>query len=179
MTGRSWFESRKVPLTTNLKNRVRGLKASSEKPDVVAAVSAAVAEMIRAAEKELARRETDDRFLVEVRHIGSVEDPNRVEALEAEESRAYELARLRSRKAIREQAGADSVDPEAVIQLTQTDPQWLEFQKKHAFQWLKDGLVNGEQEYRRLAELGGPSLLADAVVEVRAWQRIGFDQGEG
>lgn len=179
MTGRSWFETRKIPLTTNLKNRIRGLRSLAEKPGTEAARAAEFQAQAAALEKEVARREGDAAFHVEVKGIGSVEDPNLVDSIEAEETRAYELARLRARKTIREQAGELEITPDNVAVFASTDPAWVEAQKHLALRWIEAGLVNGTAEYRRLAELGGPSLLADAVMEVRAWQKVSRDQGEG
>lgn len=178
MTGRSWFETRKVPLITNLKNRVRGLTVVMGKPATTDAERAIFEAEKTTLEAEIARRVATPAFHVDVRHIGSEDNPNETDALEAAENHAYELARLRARKHVRDAGDAASVAREISV-LASNDPEWVRFQSEHAKRWIEAGLTGGAEEYRRLVRLGGAALLADAVVEVKAWQRIGFDQGEG
>lgn len=177
MSGTSWFETRRMPLVSLLQQRQKGTQLLLDKAPAGSAQAARLTEEVTRLGGLIGRRTADPAFSVVVRHIGSVEDPNAHELLEAEEMRAYELSRIRLRKVISDAGGTP--DEATLSAFMASDVEWRKQESVLAKKWIEAGVVDGAAEYQRLAQLGGSALLQDAVAEVKFWQNVEFSQGEG
>lgn len=177
MSGTSWFETRKVTLVALLENRLKGNQLLLDSAPDGSAQAARLSSEVDRLTALIAKRKASPEHQVTVRHIGSVDDPNAHELLEAEEMRLYQLANIRARKAILDAGGEPG--GELLSSFLASDVEWRKQQGALAKKWITAGLVSGDTEYARLFALGGAALLQEAVEEVKRWQNVEFEQGEG
>lgn len=169
-----WGATRKVTLLGALPSMLAAL--TSDEKD--AARRAVLEEMI-------AKRKADERFTVEVQHIGSAEDPTRFEQLTAEENAKRHAARVRARRACA--AEGDPLDDVHIASAMDRDPAWSREAFDFMRAWILAGVVNGKDELPRLYELGerlfgaggGTSLVIDAAIEAKRYQHVTEDEGKG
>lgn len=155
-----WDETRRVTIASALRaaiERLEALPASDERDKVLALERARLEARLR-----------DLRFTVEVRHVGSPDDPFRYQQLLAAAAAKDHAASVRARKDLLAE-GAEVTD-EAVAQARARDPQWQADIGEICRGWLTAGLVGGADEALRLWQLGGGDLWLEAAREVRAYQ---------
>lgn len=178
MNGRSWFETKPdVPLTSWMRDMLAGRRIRLEEL-TTAAAKKIVSEQISKLEKDIEAREKDQRFRIEVKHIGSEDDPLHFEDLKAKRDAAQEDARLRARRKMLDELGADNLDDDVINAMASSDPVLVASQKGVLKQIIVEGIVGGEDAFKRLAKLGGGPLIREAAHEVMHWQEVSFEKGE-
>lgn len=115
-----------------------------------------------------AGRVADERYHVTLRHLGSPERPFLLRELNADTLHADHEADKRAR-------AAGATDDRTVAEAKARDSQWQRDFAVLARRWLEAGLENGEAEFVRLLNLGGPDLLIHAMREVQAFQEVTAD----
>lgn len=179
-----WAETRRVCLTSLLRQileRDEREAADEEQPQAKRDAAERSAKYMR---EEIARREGDTRYTIEVKHVGSADDPLAYEALCAAEENARHKARRRARLSLLD--GGEQVTPDSVNDEMTRDPTWRHDYGKILRDWIVAGVVNGTSEYHRLYELGcrdagasaGSSMLIAAVFEVRRYQEVPAETGK-
>lgn len=134
----SWHGTRRTPLTAHLKLTMGGmLEELNEKtpPDVRARTQRAV-DGIRA---EIARREADPSWWIEVCHIGSEDNPRQWEALNAKRDRNFEKAARKARKELA--AEGEPMTPKAIGMTVENDPDFQLEVGRQSREWIVLGTV--------------------------------------
>jgi len=175
-----WGGTRKVVILGSLPQRLAAEPPAGEAPDVTAARRAVLASLI-----DKRTSDKDERFIIEVRHIGTPEDPLRFEQLEADHAAKAHAARVRARKLV-ESEGGSIADDEAINAALARDSAWSSDLGKLMVAWIDAGVV-GAGQAARIWELGercygaggGGSLLIDAATEVKRFQYVTEDEGKG
>lgn len=164
-----WSEDRTVPITTALLGSVAALErlavAATTSEEATAYRDAAIPLRARAAARNL-----DPQHHVRLRHIGTAENPFRVEELRALDRGIDHRAEKRARRQVVQDG--DQVTPDAVAAEKSCDTVFQQEFSKQAKIWLLEALVEGEPEYHRLYNLGGPDLLLHALREAQEFQRL-------
>jgi hypothetical protein len=136
----------------------------------------------------IAKRKADRRFWVTVCHVGSPASPlrwnelaasyaSKTHALEVEARRGL-LAQHGSPQAAAEAEGVESF-AEAVRGAVERNPARLEVILNHARACVEEGTVGGLDTVSRLLTVGKVALLIHALEEVRAFQEVDPEMGEG
>lgn len=157
-----WSDTKKVCITSALS---RLLEADD-------------ADLVAWAKTEIAKRQSDERYSVTVRHIGDKDRPFRYDEIVAREDSERVIARARAASRLRE-AGAEPTK-ELLEEYSRSDPLWRKVLGEQCRTWIVEGVVGGESEYHRLYALGfedggaqaASSLLVHAALEVRRFQEV-------
>jgi hypothetical protein len=181
-----WTETKRVPVVSKLVSELRQLQQELAEDDGVRA-DALKAE-INKREALIAKRKADPEMFVTVKHVGTPEEPgawDRLTTQQAAERHAEEV-RIRmgllkahgSPQQVAQDHGAKDFQ-EALLTAFWTDPTWKGLITKHYTQMCEAGLVDGAAEAKRLVAYAGPAMLAHAAVEVRLFQEVDVEMGEG
>lgn len=196
-----WAETRAVLLTQDLQAVVDGITrelARTEKD----AHPADVQEQLRAQSTkmtaEMARRAADPAFTVQVKHVGTLDDPllweritnrwlwivSNAEAWARRETvRQYDNA-----GAVQELTGRAFADvvkdlrnhyPGGVTTTGERIPSYQDGLRDLVRERLEHGLVGGRGRAQELLDVGGWPLLLEAERAVKGYQEVTLDQGEG
>lgn len=135
----------------------------------------------------LEKRKGDAAYVIRVQHVGSPDDPARWEELAAEFTERDHAATVKARRLLMEEFGDAAAVQEAmgvpfkkaVEQRAATLPERNAAQRDLINARLDLGLVGGKAERERLWNLGGWRLLLEAHEEVRRYQEVTPELGEG
>lgn len=188
--GALWNETRKTAITSTLRGKIaayeRRLSSESEKA-LEEAERVVLEKEIQRLKKRVAKREGDPQYTVTMKHVGSLEDPLLWDSLLSRHESAVHLLVSRARRELVEEHGsADAAvaalggqdfERVAVVRATRS-PEHHHVYGQHVRELVTHGLVDGEKEYERLFQLGGPKLLLHAADEVRAFQEVDSEMGE-
>lgn len=160
--------------------------------DAQAAKDEAKAGRIRALIDE--RKAHGSEWWIEVKHVGSIEQPFLFDEINAAWSACVMRARAEARKGLRAM-GDDALpfvfgddyakrDPqptfgEAVVTLASRSQAYREGLAKVVRERIIHGVVDGEKAYERIHRLGGSQLLLEASAHVIDFNSVGGDLGEG
>ena len=144
-------------------------------PEEDRSIAAAVAESFG---KEIDKRKADDRYALQVKHIGDPANPFLYESLRAKHEAAVHKARTRARKELAE--AGEAVTPAAVSAALDRDPEWQLAVGALIREWFAAGVVDGASEFERVSRLGfevggapgAGSLLLHAWHEIRRAQEV-------
>ena len=172
-----WGKTRETVILGWMRDAVARPKRDDETEEAHAA-------MVKAVQAEIDKRNADARFKVTVKHIGGPDDPTLFDQMVAREESARHAARMRARRAL----DADGVPhtTDSVSEAMGRDADWHAALGKTVKAWVVAGLVDGEKEYARIAELGEKTqgaggagrLLLDAAHEVKRYQGLTDDEGK-
>jgi len=182
-----WKGTKEVQVISVLSHEEKRLRKRAEEvqtPELKAAILKAAEE----AAATITKRKEDRRFWVEVRHVGSPANPlrwnelaasyaSKTHALEVEARRGL-LAQYGSPQAAAEAEGVESFS-EAVRGAVERNPKRLEVILNHARACVEEGTVGGMDTVNRLLVAGKHGLLIHALEEVRAFQEVDPEMGEG
>lgn len=182
-----WKGTKEVPVISVLQHEEKRLRARAEEVQTPE-LKAAILRVADEAAATIAKRKADRRFWVEVRHVGSPASPlrwnelaatyaSKTHALEVEARRGL-LAQHGSPQAAAEAEGVDSF-AEAVRGAVERNPARLEVILAHARACVEEGTVGGVDTVTRLLTVGKSGLLIHALEEVRAFQEVDPEMGEG
>lgn len=181
-----WEETKRVPVVTHLLSVLASLrdKIAEEGGEP----SPAQAKEVQRLEALIAKRKADPDMHVTVKHVGTPDDPGAWDRLVAgiqSERHAVEtrvrmalLAAHGAPQKVAEAHGAASFQ-DAVLHAFVTDPEWQGLLAKQATAMCEAGLVGGAAEAKRLVAQVGPGILQHLAVEVRAYQDLDIESGEG
>lgn len=185
MTGFSWSETRTLPIVSSLRNTSRRFKTLADKgrrDDGVALSDEEVSALnadVKTIEQRIATRvaDKDKRWHIHIKHIGEPGDA-RVNIIGAKDDKIRHRAAVRARKSIIEDYGVEGINDDRVMEYMLQDEVWIEDKAANGKTWLLEGLVDGEKAIKDIHEFGGPVLTVEAIEEVKAWQTVGWEQGE-
>lgn len=194
MSNALWTKTKTVPITRNLAARIKDLETLRDKTlaaaneEVRAGIAKEFDERVQKERKRLANREADAQYRVTVKHIGSADDPLQWSQMRSDYASARNDLEVAARKKLVEvhgneekaclAAGVDNFSDAVSREVDRSAASSREF-SKYVRAVLVAGLENGQQEYERLYALGGAGLLVDAMAEVRAYQEVDVEMGEG
>lgn len=180
-----WLQTRKVPLLFGWQRLVEDMTQALEKAD--AKEREHVEKLLGEARAVVERRTKNPSYHVEVRHVGSPEDPALWEDIATTFTAADHAALVAARRLLVEEFGSpegvtaalDTPFAAAVTARAKTLPEYRKAFYALVTQRLEHGLVGGKEEVARLWSLGGWRLLLDAHEEVRRYQEVTPELGEG
>jgi len=169
--------TRKVAILGSLPQRLVAEPPAGEAPEVTAQRRAAISALID-------KRKADERFTIEVRHIGTPADPLLFDQMEADQNAKAHAARVRARRVV-EKEGGSVADADAIAAAMARDPEYSRDLGRIMSAWVDAGVV-GDAPSKRIWELGercygasgGGSLLIDAATEVKIFQHVTEDEGK-
>ncbi len=181
-----WAETKRLPVVTKLRAELQQLQLKHAEASTVE--QPALEEAIKKKEAVIAKRVADPDMLVNVKHVGTPEDPGAWDALQTRQQAERHAVEVRIRKGLL----ADHGSPQGVVQATGADKfeealhqafwldaEWKGLLQKHSAEICAAGLVGGLDEAKKLVGMVGPVALMQAAVEVRAYQEVDVEMGEG
>ncbi len=188
-----WKQTKTVSLTSRTKVVRDSLAADMAALPPGDATHASLKEAVDLCDAEIARRETDERYRVTVRKIGSPSEPVLLDVISADFEKERALSRARARLLLLEQFKTADVAKDAlhvdsfedaVSSLVMKDAKF----KRALYAWnsqrLEHGLVDSKETVKRIRKLAGKSradqsaLIQDVLSEVSAYQEVDEDLGE-
>lgn len=155
----------------------KGPKPDEEYARRVAQFEKSLSVEIEKHKRVIAARANKPEFKIDILHIGSADEPWKCDVMKAVQEAAREAARARIRLALVERHGAEGVDVGMIAQALSVDQARLKEVAAEAREWIEAATPPGT--YKRLYDLGGPALLADASIDVQEAQTLPEDLGEG
>ncbi len=182
-----WKGTRDVPVVRVLEAEEKRLRArASEAGDsVLAGALRSAAEDVA---KEITKRREDKRWWVTVKHIGSPADPLRWNEMAAKYAAALHAVEVKIRRGLLETYGSPEAAATAegapsfaaaVAASVDRSPERLKAVLDHAKTCVEEGTVGGLETVQRLLQAGKVGLLIHALEEVRAYQEVDPEMGEG
>jgi hypothetical protein len=178
MSGALWSSTAKKPITKYLQDAIKGLKVQiSDRSSPPGGWLEEMQKRIERNQAEIARRKADERFLVELKHIGSFEEWHKNDEMRSADESARHAAEVRAREKLVARGGA--IQDHDMFSEVIVDQEWLRYKRESATRWLKEGLVNPTETMSRIYSIGGAELLAELVHEVQHWQMVPWDDPQG
>lgn len=171
-----WAETKRVPLVAGPRNEIALLNEARDKAGMVG--DEVFRHRIEAVEKKIEKRKQDPRYHVTIKHVGGPEDPRKWERLRNEYLCKLNDVRVAVRKQVMQEGGVEDIE-KAIDAAINRSPVVSRALGEYARDCIVDGLENGASEYTRLWELGGDRLIMDALAEVREYQEMDPEMGEG
>lgn len=181
-----WTETKRVPVVSKLVSELRQLQQKLAEDDGTDAD--AIKSRIGKLESVIAKRKSDPELFVTVKHVGTPEDPGAWDRLTTRQAAERHAEEVRIRMGLLKAHGTPqqvALDhgakdfEEALHQAFWVDQVWKGLIAKHYTELCEAGLVDGAETVKRLVAYAGPAMLAHAAVEVRMFQEVDFEMGEG
>lgn len=184
-----WKGTKQTPVTSILVQEEKRIRARSEElKDTDPITSGILAKTAEKVQEAIQKRTADKRFWVECKHIGNPADPLRWNEMRTQYEAATHAVEVRVRRSLLEQhktpqavAEAEGVGTfaEAVNAAVSRDPERLRVVLDHARAVVEAGTVGGAETVERMLAVGKVGLLIHALEEVRAFQEVDTEMGEG
>lgn len=181
-----WKGTREVPVVRVLEHEEKRLRQAAGEADEGVAVL--LREKADDVAKEIAKRKADRRWWITVRHIGSPSSPLQWNEMTARYTSALHDVEKRARQALLKEHGSPeaaalaegaSTFAAAVAASTERSTERMKAVIDHAKACVEEGTIGGAETVQRLLQVGKVGLLIHALEEVRAYQEVDPEMGEG